>query len=196
MALSFCVKLFGCRISSNGRKAISSPAPIMKIGNVCSIHSTRPTLGFEEFFDQKKPNETIIAGRAWTSADLRRKGFEDLHKLWFILYKERNLLLTEREKMRRAGRAVIRTDESRYLKVKKSMAGIKHVLAERRKISDNLNSASGEEIGFAPNKLRGEAKPGFRKVGTSPFAHLPRSKKNYNRPIKKNRGAVDVSAVE
>jgi hypothetical protein len=30
-------------------------------------------MGFEEFFDIKKPNESINAGRSWTVADVRRK---------------------------------------------------------------------------------------------------------------------------
>ena len=38
-----------------------------------SYSCSAPTLGFEEFFDVKKPNETVSAGRSWTCADLRRK---------------------------------------------------------------------------------------------------------------------------
>lgn len=42
-------------------------------------------------------------GRAWTAEDLRRKSWDDLHKLWYVLLKERNLLLSERDRYRAAG---------------------------------------------------------------------------------------------
>ena len=78
-------------------------------------------------------------------ADLRRKNFDDLHKLWFVLYKERNLLLSARNKARTSMRAVSGLDENRYIKVKRSMAGIKHVLSERKKITTIINAAENRE---------------------------------------------------
>ena len=111
-----------------------------------SFHSSRSvSFGFEEFSEptKSKPTDVFVSGRSWTVSDLRRKNFDDLHKLWYVLYKERNLLLSEREKSRRGQRPVSRLDENRYIKVKRSMAGIKHVLKERSKIKKILKESEG-----------------------------------------------------
>lgn len=42
-------------------------------------------------------------GRSWTASELRRKSFKDLHMLWYVLTRERNLLATQREEARRTG---------------------------------------------------------------------------------------------
>jgi Mitochondrial 39-S ribosomal protein L47 (MRP-L47) len=138
------------------------------------FHATRITQGFEEFYDSKVPGEAIVTGRAWTLTDVRRKvsnthntqnflvevkifngnlpssksqSFDDLHRLWFILYKERNLLITERQRKAKTSTPVIASDEFRYSKVKRSMAAIKHVLSERQKI---INLIKKEELAKLP----------------------------------------------
>jgi large subunit ribosomal protein L47 len=90
--------------------------------------------GFEDFYDQLKPEEVMSAGRAWIAADLRKKSFNDLHALWWVLYKERNLLLTLRQTTRQKLMPMPQLDENRYIRVKRSMAAIKLVLDERKKI--------------------------------------------------------------
>lgn len=106
-----------------------------------SYHTSRCNrFGFDEFSDNKSADAAVSTGRAWTVADLRRKSFDDLHKLWYVLYKERNLLLSEKEKVRRVGRPIGGLEEHRYTKVKRSMAAIKHVLSERQKINNLLNA--------------------------------------------------------
>lgn len=36
-----------------------------------------------------------LAGRAWSVEELRRKSWEDLHKLWWRCVKERNIMFTQ-----------------------------------------------------------------------------------------------------
>eukprot|EP01041_Mallomonas_annulata_P005332 gene5332-10661_t len=109
---------------------------------LATFHCTPISRGIEEFFDPKKlkPTDVIITGRSWTAADLRRKSFDDLHKLWYVLYKERNLLLTAKEKARRSLRPISAAEEARYMKVKRSMGAMKLVLAERKRISQMLKT--------------------------------------------------------
>mmetsp|Transcript_24712 Transcript_24712/g.32263 ORF Transcript_24712/g.32263 Transcript_24712/m.32263 type:complete len:134 (+) Transcript_24712:83-484(+) len=110
------------------------------LSSLRSFHSSSPALakqplfkGIQDFFDvTRKKGEPPVTGRAWTCKELRKKSFEDLHKLWFVLYKERNMLLTERNHFRRNNRDWEYPDRKR--KVMKSMASIKRVVDERTKI--------------------------------------------------------------
>ncbi|XP_021099312.1 39S ribosomal protein L47, mitochondrial-like, partial [Heterocephalus glaber] len=60
------------------------------------LHTTLSRRGLEELFDDPKNwgQEKVESGTAWTCHQLRNKSNEDLHKLWYILLKERNMLLT------------------------------------------------------------------------------------------------------
>lgn len=94
--------------------------------------SSAPVLrGLEEFFDKPvKEGETPqAAGRSWKAVELRTKSFDDLHKLWFVLLKERNMLQSEKLRAKAEGRKI--DDPMRLSKVRKSMARIKLVLSER-----------------------------------------------------------------
>lgn len=74
-----------------------------------------------------------LSSRAWRASELRLKSFEDLHTLWFVLLKERNLLSTQLEEARRLGVDIqqsTRVNERRW-RVRKAMSRIKYVLSER-----------------------------------------------------------------
>lgn len=97
------------------------------------FRSSRVRLGLEEFYDSKhqtRASDNPRGGRAWEARELRRKSFADLHKLWYVLYKERNVLLTESQRARRFNMRLKHPE--RKTAVRKSMGRIKLVLAERR----------------------------------------------------------------
>lgn len=102
--------------------------------------SSAPVRGMEEFLpvEPKDPQQgQQPAGRAWSAAELRLKSFEDLHKLWFICLKERNMLLTDRMYWKQVGQA--QSDPYRLMKVRQTMGAIKVVLGERARAQEALD---------------------------------------------------------
>lgn len=73
------------------------------------IHSSRQLYGLDEFFENGQslppfdPTSKKTYGRAWATNELRLKSFEDLHRLWFVLLKEMNLLATQKSEATRVG---------------------------------------------------------------------------------------------
>ncbi|KAL8643437.1 MAG: hypothetical protein Q9226_008375 [Calogaya cf. arnoldii] len=78
------------------------------------------------------PAETAAFGRPWVVEELRHKSWEDLHSLWWVCCKERNLLATqayERERLK-AGYGEAELLE-RDRAVRQTQKAIKHALTER-----------------------------------------------------------------
>lgn len=104
------------------------------------INTSRMCLGLSEFFENGlslpvfDPANRKIYGRAWSADELRRKSFEDLHKLWFVLLKELNLLSTQRAEATRMGQRWF--GMHRMYKCRLSMARIKTVLTERQSLHE------------------------------------------------------------
>lgn len=84
-----------------------------------------------EFFDDEKNwgEKEIRSGRAWTIDELRIKSNSDLHKLWYVLLKEKNMLLT----MEYAAKKEVEFFPSpeRIDKVEISMENLEAVVRER-----------------------------------------------------------------
>ena len=85
-------------------------------------------------------------GRSWSAKELRRKNYEDLHRLWYVLYKERNMLLTEQQLSRR--RQLVFPQPERLKKVQKSMGAIKQVLGERKRLKIFQSKSKGDQEQF------------------------------------------------
>ncbi|CAF0901639.1 unnamed protein product [Rotaria sp. Silwood1] len=84
-----------------------------------------------EFFDttDNLQESKIIHGRWWYVDELRLKSNEDLHKLWYVLLKERNRLLTMEEEYRYQHELF--PSPERIDKVEESMRNIMSVIRER-----------------------------------------------------------------
>ncbi|KAG1151366.1 hypothetical protein G6F37_008643 [Rhizopus arrhizus] len=124
--------------------ATLSKAPLRSFTTSASVFaetttSTKPK-GLYQFFENSQAlPEQIWTGRAWKAKELRQKSFEDLHKLWYVLLKERNLLATQKHEANRLNiPSQVWSNQGRMKKCQKSMARIKCVLYERQREYEKL----------------------------------------------------------
>ncbi|XP_071945603.1 large ribosomal subunit protein uL29m-like [Antedon mediterranea] len=105
-----------------------------------SFNTSSRLHGLEEFFeDEEKRGEQVIKhGRAWSIEELRLKDNADLHKLWYILLKERNLLFTLDEECERLDK--IMPSPERLEKVDDSMNALERVIKERNTAVNELET--------------------------------------------------------
>jgi len=103
-----------------------------------------------------------VFGRAWSAAELRRKSFRDLHTLWYVLVRERNLIATQREGYRRlnVGRGLVANVEKRSHQCRKSMARIKYVINERRLAYEGAMKIHAEKVERAAKGEEAETERG------------------------------------
>uniref|UniRef100_A0A1B0BUH4 Large ribosomal subunit protein uL29m n=1 Tax=Glossina palpalis gambiensis TaxID=67801 RepID=A0A1B0BUH4_9MUSC len=108
------------------------------------------TKSLMEFFDDSKnwiENEVKV-GRAWKLDELRIKSNKELHQLWYILLKERNMLLTMEHECN--DQMELFPSPERLDKVKISMNNLETVVRERNKAYHLLETG---ETGERPQRL-------------------------------------------
>ncbi|CAH8505844.1 unnamed protein product [Heterobilharzia americana] len=112
---------------------------------LCNFSTTAKLSGLSEFFDDRANwgEITVHSGRPWRKEELRLKSNDDLHKLWYILLKERNMLMTMEEEHSRCLERM--PNSERFEKVEESMENLMMVVEERNRAEDELER--GEWIG-------------------------------------------------
>lgn len=159
----------GPRIMVGARVGLAALGPPSSIANVAIQRQGLATATvvrspLEEFFPADTENTN--SGRAWIPRDLRIKSNVDLHKLWYILLKERNMLLTVKQEAVRQG--VQMPGKERLRKVRKSMAAVKLVIGEREiaakqaaemdpELWERIRSDVSVTTGVRPKLMSGEA---------------------------------------
>ncbi|XP_053960529.1 39S ribosomal protein L47, mitochondrial [Anastrepha ludens] len=115
-----------------------------------SFHSTSPCRNLMEFFDDPKnwPENEVKVGRAWKLEELRIKSNKELHQLWYVLLKERNMLLTMEHECN--DKMELFPSPERLDKVKISMANLETVVRERNKAYHLLETG---ETGERPTRM-------------------------------------------
>ena len=89
---------------------------------------------------KSEPGNLAVAsayrGRPWRPDELRLKSNEDLHKLWYVLLKEKNIVESRRlMQKKKTGKFPL---SSKLPKVRTSMARLLTILSERKKIRENF----------------------------------------------------------
>merc|ERR1712025_592676 len=125
--------------------ALDLNKPLQFILRKCPLHTTALVQAMGEFFEIEKfrGEKTIRVGREWRKDELRLKSNTDLHKLWYILLKERNMLLTMEEAYKEAFAPM--PNPERLDKVELSMEHLEEVVRERNRAYWQLEvGVSGE----------------------------------------------------
>ncbi|XP_029826016.1 39S ribosomal protein L47, mitochondrial [Ixodes scapularis] len=96
-----------------------------------AIHTSCARRDLMEFFEPKDNwgAQEVKSGKSWSTDELRIKSNSDLHKLWYVLLKELNMLLTMEEAAKEACEYF--PSPERIDKVRESMDNLETVVRER-----------------------------------------------------------------
>lgn len=126
---------------------LSSSQSLYNVRTLCTTTSRRNLM---EFFDDEKnwcENEVKV-GRAWNKDELRIKSNRELHQLWYILLKERNMLLTMEHECKE--KVELFPSPERLDKVNISMNNLETVVRERNRAYHLLETG---ETGERPSRM-------------------------------------------
>ncbi|XP_063988260.1 large ribosomal subunit protein uL29m [Diachasmimorpha longicaudata] len=120
-----------CSVSVLSNTVIPTTSFIPSICLQNSYSTKPPPHPLMEFFDDPKNwgQKNVKVGRSWKLDELRIKSNEDLHKLWYILLKERNMLMTMEHA--HAQEWELFPNPERVDKVEDSMENLERVVRER-----------------------------------------------------------------
>ncbi|XP_068661793.1 uncharacterized protein [Aristolochia californica] len=123
----FLSRIFGRALFAGAKSEASAATAAATNASAKMVHNP-----LEEFFevDRNAEDDTpVVYGRSWKAAELRLKSWDDLHKLWYVFLKEKNMLMTQRQMLHAQNLRF--PNPERIFKVRKSMCRLKHVLTER-----------------------------------------------------------------
>ena len=88
-------------------------------------------------------DQKMTSGRAWRATELRLKSDDDLHKLWYVLLREKNVLMADNQA--KVQHKVPKGPQDRMSKVKQTMARILTVVRERELVREAYIAALDKE---------------------------------------------------
>ncbi|EFA03754.1 large ribosomal subunit protein uL29m [Tribolium castaneum] len=137
--------------SSLGKLTLSSLNNYKNAPLVRCLSVSVPQRGLMEFFDDEKNwgATEVKSGRSWKKEELRLKSNTDLHKLWYVLLKERNMLLTMEQEAN--DQTQLFPSPERLDKVEESMENLEAVVRERNVAYHQLERG---ETGERPGRVR------------------------------------------
>eukprot|EP00158_Paraphelidium_tribonemae_P006607 Partr_v1_DN27898_c0_g1_i1_m22555 putative Ribosomal protein len=125
------------RVSNPSVLVTNSTSRFIRPASILSSYPYRSSDGLKSFFAGNKntidhwSSGMANTGRPWDVNLLRTKSWEDLHKLWIVLLRERNMLYTRLKDQENNPNYTHNPIGNNLRKVRESMRGVKIVVNER-----------------------------------------------------------------
>jgi len=131
-------------------KSIKLRDPIVPLYKNFDVNQNHPLY---QFFGNpgaalRSAGELDSESREWTFAELRRKSFDDLHTLWYLLLKQRNILATEVRLGQSLNYRKTQAHDELDDKLKLSQKRIKQVLLERQVAYERAQTMTQEKAQY------------------------------------------------